>query len=538
MEETVPETSVSAGDDSVRRGRVSAIERPGLSSELNLEHYWLLLWHRKWIALGIFVTIALGTAAISYRLPNVYTSETLILVDPQKVPDSYVKPTVTGDVRDRLGTLSQQILSATRLQTVIDSFNLYSEEKEKLAREEIISRMRKDIGVSLVSDFGAGQGLEAFKISYSGKDPRTVAEVTNELASLFIEENLKAREQQATGTSDFLENQLEETKKELEEQEAKLRDFKLKHIGEMPDQQTATLGIYGQLQSQLRSEEEALGRAEQQRSYLQSLMAQSAAPVVDLDPPNRASSTPSSSLEAKLSALLSRYGENYPDVQRLKDEIAKSKAQVAAQPAPEPDSTPTSTSTPVVNPILKSQLSAVDAEIAKHKAEQERLTQLVSGYRAKLEAVPLREQEVADLERDYDISKEHYGQLLDKKLSADTAAQLEVRQKGEKFTILDPAQVAEKPSSPNRMLIDVAGVLVGLALGLSSTFVMDFFGMSITSVAQLNSAADIPVLGVVPIIRTPFDRQRRKRWILAGGASGLTAIVVIGTFLLYHYGHF
>ena len=132
---------------------------------------------------------------------------------------------MTGDVRDRLGTLSQQILSATRLQTVIDSFNLYSEEKEKLAREEIISRMRKDIGVSLVSDFGAGQGLEAFKISYSGKDPRTVAEVTNELASLFIEENLKAREQQATGTSDFLENQLEETKKELEGQESQTARF-------------------------------------------------------------------------------------------------------------------------------------------------------------------------------------------------------------------------------------------------------------------------------------------------------------------------
>src|SRR5579863_3952037 len=170
MEETVPGTSVSAGDENVRRGRVSVTERPGLSSELNLEHYWLLLWHRKWIALGIFVTIALGTAAISYRLPNIYTSETLILVDPQKVPDSYVRPTVTGDVRDRLGTLSQQILSATRLQKIIDTLSLYPETRKTEPREEVITHMRKDISVQVVSDFGGSQDLQAFRITYSGKE--------------------------------------------------------------------------------------------------------------------------------------------------------------------------------------------------------------------------------------------------------------------------------------------------------------------------------------------------------------------------------
>jgi succinoglycan biosynthesis transport protein ExoP len=532
--------SASPGDSNVRRSRVAPVAHVGLSSELNLEHlehYWLLLWHRKWIVLSIFLVTTAGTVWISRRLPNTYTSETLILVDPQKVPDTYVKPTVTGDIRDRLGTLSQQILSATRLQTVIDSFNLYPE-GEKLSREDVISRMRKDIGVSVVSDFGAGQGLQAFKISYSGKDPRTVAEVTNELASLFIEENLKAREQQATGTSDFLEIQLQETKKELEEQEAKLRDFKLKHIGEMPEQQASTLQIYGQLQEQLRSGGEDLSRAEQQKSYLQSLLAQSAAPVVDMDPSNRSPSNPSSDLEAKLATLMSRYGEKHPDVQRLKAEIAKEKAQVAANPAPEPAETPSPKSMPTetINPVLQSQLSAVDAEIDKLKNQQEQLTQSVSSYRAKLEAVPVREQEIADLERDYGISKEHYAQLLDKRLSADTAAQLEFRQKGEKFTILDPAQVPEQPSSPNRRLINLAGALVGLGLGLTSAFVLG--GMSITCVAQLPSTADVPVLGVVPIIRTRFDQQRQRRWVLAGAASGLAAILVGGASLLYHYRHF
>jgi uncharacterized protein involved in exopolysaccharide biosynthesis len=250
--------------------------------QLPLEHYLRLIMHRKWLVLGVFLAVSAATAVFSYFLPNVYTAETVILVDPQKVPESYVKATVTGDVRNRLGTLSQQILSATRLQKIIDTLNLFPEEKKKLSREELILQMRSSVVVQVLSDFSGAQDLQAFRISYSGKDPRLVAQVTNELANLFIEENLKARELQATGTTDFLQNQLQETRKALEEQEAKLKDFKLRHLGEMPEQQAASLQILGQLQSQLQLRGEALSRAEQQRSYTQNLMA-GQAPVVDLD---------------------------------------------------------------------------------------------------------------------------------------------------------------------------------------------------------------------------------------------------------------
>src|SRR5579884_1086652 len=256
---------------------------PGAQGQVSAEHYLRLILHRKWLVLGVFAVVAGGTAIVSSQLPDIYESETVILVDPQKVPDSYVKPTVTGDIRNRLGTLSQQILSATRLQKIIDTLNLYPVERKKLPREDVITMMRRDISVNVLSDFGGGQDLQAFRIRYSGRDPRLVAQVTNELASLFIEENLKAREQQATGTTEFLENQLQETRKALEAQEAKLKDFKLKHIGEMPEQQTATLQVLGQLQSQLQLENDAFSRAEQQRSYIQSMMAQSSAPVVDVD---------------------------------------------------------------------------------------------------------------------------------------------------------------------------------------------------------------------------------------------------------------
>jgi len=543
----------------------------GIGDQLSPEHYLRLLIHRKWLVIGIFAAVSAATAIVASRLPDVFTSETVILVDPQKVPETYVKSTVTGDVRNRLGTLSQQILSATRLQKIIETLNLYSEDRKTLAREDIITRMRADISVSVVSDFGGSQDLQAFRITYSGNEPRLVSQVTNQLASLFIEENLKAREQQATGTTEFLQNQLQETLKALETQEAKLRDFKLKHIGEMPEQQAADLQILGQLQAQLQQEADALNRAEQQKGYIQSMGAQSA-PVVDLDsgeengPPRaqaraqapKPSSAPSpkqvNPSRAKLEALLARYNENHPDVRKLKMQIeeeeakgastdsAKDQAPPAAAelvvPAPPPaPSVAPSPRRPVsfFNPILQSQLSALDAEIAKHKEEQGRLVKAISNYRAKLDAIPVREQEITQLVRDYEISKTHYSQLLEKQLSAETATQLEIRQKGEKFEILDPGQVAERPSRPNRKLINAGGAIGGLALGLLVALITEFLGMSITTAQDIIAASGLRVLEVIPVIQTQEDQRLRRKWILVGSAAAVTLILASGAILFYHY---
>lgn len=517
-------------------------------TELSLEHYFRLILHRKWLVLAVFVPISVATLLISYRLPNVYESDTLILVDPQKVPDSYVHATVSGDVRDRLGTLSQQILSATRLQKIIDTFNLYPDERKRLAREDVILLMRSHISVKVVSDFGSSAGLQAFRITYSGREPRLVAQVTNELASLFIEENLKAREQQSEGTTDFLQNQLQETRKGLEEQEAKLKDFKLKHIGEMPEQQQADLQILGQLQSQLRSEEDALSRAEQQKNYVDSMMAQSSAPVVDVDENEdqmhegtaggQSTDSELSSLKASLSQLRTRYSDNHPDVVKVKkriEELEKKQAQLSAAAAQQAaaSSPIAAKKRPVVsplNPVLQSQLEMAEAEIAKHKTEQARLSELVASYQAKLEQIPVREQEISELVRDYEISKAHYSQLLEKQLSAETATQLEIRQKGEKFSILDPAQPAERPSAPHRSLINMAGTLGGLILGLLLAISSEFLGMSITTAEQVTAASGLSVLEVIPMIHTQATRAANRRRLLLTAASGFAVLVVTGAF--------
>ncbi len=529
--------------------------KTGTEGQISLGHYLQLIRHRKWLVVGVFVLISLAIVAISYTLPDIYTSETVILVDPQKVPEDYVKATVTGDVRDRLSTLSQQILSATRLQTIINTLNLYPQERKTLPREDIILKMRADINVRVLSDFGGSQDLQAFQITYSGTEPRLVAQVTNELASLFIEENLKAREQQASGTAEFLENQLDESRKTLELQEAKLKDFKLKHIGEMPEQQTADLQIFGQLQSQLQLQEEALARAEQQKSYLESMLASQSAPVADFDATedqasgaSQAQKGPSalSVLKTRLATLLTHYSEQYPDVKKLRTQIAEEEAKEAelVQDSQGKNAAAAAGGTakkiiprPVTysNPVLQSQLTATDDEITKRKVEQQRLSKLVSDYQAKLEAIPVREQQIADLARDYSISKAHYSQLLDKQLSAETATQLEIRQKGERFSVLDPAQPAERPSRPHRMLINVAGGAAGLLIGLLAALATELTGMSITGSEQITTAIGLPVLEVIPNIQTQADRRFRRRCTLAGAFSGLVVVTVCCAVMMHHY---
>jgi len=552
-------------------GRNKATAADQRTNLLTPEHSLRLIYHRKWLILGVFGLVSGVTVAITTRLPNIYSSDTLILVDPQKVPENYVKPTVSGDIFNRLGTLKQQILSATRLQKIIDNLNLYPVERKTMAREDVITRMRSDISVSVVSDFGGSQNLQAFRISFSGTDPQLVAQVANELASLFIDENLKAREQQAEGTTDFLTNQLEETRKTLEDQEAKLRDFRLKHIGEMPEQQAADLQILGHLQSQLQLEGDSLNRAEQQRSYLESMMATQPAAVVDLDDgqttrpvaadgtiPHAPAAPPVSLKEKQLDVLLAHgYTENHPDVRRLKQEIAEQAknskepapgatpqaipqaAQVSVPPPPPAPPAPSSKqpySPPkYVNPILRTQLNAAESEIAKHKEQVQALSKQIAGYQAKLEAIPVREQQITELVRDYEISKAHYGQLLNSQLSATTATQLEVRQKGEKFSILDPAQPAERPSRPNRTVLNLGGCVGGLALGLFLALATEFLGMSITSAEHMTAVSGFPVLEVIPVIETRMDRLARKKRLFIAAASSMAAALAIGALLVYHY---
>jgi uncharacterized protein involved in exopolysaccharide biosynthesis len=262
--------------------------------------------------------------------------------------------------------------------------------------------------------------------------------------------------------------------------------------------------------------------------------------------------SPLISLKARLTALQQRYSDQHPTIRKLNAQIADEEAKEAAVKAasveaaapapsePKPDAPP-SRRAPLpppsyANPVLQSQLKALEDEITKHQAEQRRLNKQITGYQSKLEAIPVHEQEITALVRDYEISKSHYSQLLDKGLSAETATQLEIRQKGEKFSILDPAQPAERPSKPNRSLINAAGSFFGLGLGLLLALVTDLLGVSITAPQQITEAFGLPVLEVIPVIQTYTDQRARKKrlvWVTVSCvlATALTSCAI----LIYRY---
>jgi uncharacterized protein involved in exopolysaccharide biosynthesis len=259
----------------------------------------------------------------------------------------------------------------------------------------------------------------------------------------------------------------------------------------------------------------------------------------------------------KLAALVAHgYTENHPEVRKIKKQIdlEEAEAKKAASSTQADPVVAASSADPVApspapvlkaaapvpvnhfNPVVQADLKAIATEIDKHKEEQQRLSKSVASYRAKLDAIPIREQEITGLVRDYEISKSHYKQLLENQLSAETATQLEIREKGEKFEILDLAQPAERPSSPNRPLIEMGGALGGLALGLVLAVGTEFLGMSITSPQDVTDATGLAVLEVIPIIQTRVDQKQRRKWILVAAVSTMmVAVLAGGVVLFYHY---
>src|ERR1700722_14275550 len=305
------------------------------SERLDIRHYFQVVRRRH---IHFLVPVFLGWLVVwgaSWLLPVRYKSGTLILVEQTTMPKNYVEPNVSDDLQNRLQSITQQILSRTRLLTIIDKLHLYDYNHRETTLDEKIELMRKDIDIELVRD-SRGDQITAFKIYYSAHDPQVAQKVTGELTDLFINENLKVRQQQSEDTTKFIGSQLENARASLAEQEAKVREFKGEHEGELPSQEASNLQILSGLQAQLQNEQDSLSTAKQQRVYLQTLIEQYRALHAST---RSADGTPTGlagldqeldRLKSKLADLSSRYTDHYPEVENLKDEIAKSEKKRSA----------------------------------------------------------------------------------------------------------------------------------------------------------------------------------------------------------------
>ncbi|HEY1580277.1 MAG TPA: XrtA system polysaccharide chain length determinant [Terracidiphilus sp.] len=486
----------------------------------------------------------LAVWSVSWLLPTKYKSSTLILVEQPTMPESYVAPNVNENLQDRLQSISQQILSRTRLLMIIEKLNLYSSGKGPQLPDDKVEAMRKDISVDLVKDSRNGE-ISAFKVSFSSHDPVMAQKVTNELTQLFINESLRVRQQQSEGTTHFIEQQLEEARVTLADQEAKVKQFEAAHEGALPTQQQSNLQILGGLQGQLQNEQDSLNTAKQQKVYFQSLIEQyrnlhATGKSVDGAPTDLTLIDQQlAKLGAQLSDLRSRYTDSYPDVQRVKAQIVetqKQRDQLLA--APRTGGAKSGASEPVEStPLLQlqSQLQANQLEIASRERSIASLQGRINEYQGRLNAEPGTEQQLADLTRGYEQSKANYDDLMKKKNSSVMATNMEQMQQGERFTMLDPASLPTKPDFPNRMKFCGMGVGVGIALGLLVVVALELLDGRMHGEKEIKEMLGVPVLAEIPEVKSALDEHRQKRQLIAGWALTSAVFLVIAVASAYSY---
>jgi polysaccharide chain length determinant protein (PEP-CTERM system associated) len=497
----------------------------------DIREYFDIASRRKWWLIIPFVAISLGTFFVSLMLPRQYRSETTIMVEPQKVPANYVQSTISSDVSNRLQAISQEILSRTRLQKIIDQFGLYRAVRSRMSNEEIVELMRRDISVDIdtsQSSDDRNKKVVSFKISYSGVDPKLVQQVTRQLASAFIEENLKTREQDAEGTTDFLQGQLEKSRQSLQKQEEKIQEFKSSHSGQLPDQQQSNVQMSGQLQTMLQSNADALNRAQQQKNYLASMLesmkqaapAQSSKTALELNYESK---------RAELIAVEQKYRAKHPDVVRLRAELSELKAQVDEEKS-QSVSVDGRTQTPEQ---AQAEINGLTEEIKRYTARQRELENQIHLLQSRMTALPQVEQRLTDLTRDYETSKLNYQNLLAKLDSSSIAEDVERRAKGEQFRILDPASDSEKPFKPNLAQIDLMGLLAGLAVGAGLALLVELADHSLHNENDVSFYATIPVLACIPLVCNEQERRRdktRRIWI-AASSGAITVVTLVAMFL-------
>ena len=515
-----------------------------------------ILWRRKWLILGCFLPALLTAFVVSRLLPAVYESEALVLVVPQRIPEKFVSPTVTTDIADRIRTISQQILSRTRLERIIEEFDLYPEQRRRGIMQDVVDNMRSnDISVDIPRQRGrrSEDAGTSFRLAFRTENPRKAMQVTERLASVFIEENLRDREILAEGADQFLESQLEEARQQLLTVEKQLEEYKRRHANQLPTQQTTNLQVMQHAESQLQQLQEAQRDDRNRLLGLDRLIAeaqlQASAPVAapssgegENAPDTRSAADRLESARKTLSQLELRYKPEHPDVVRLKRTIQDLEKQASAEAVQQPLGGGGTVTRPLsANEIQRrTRLAQLDAEkvevssrLAQREAEERRLRSQIAEYRNRVEAAPTRELELVALTRDYDTLKSRYAALLSKREDARIAANLERRQIGEQFKLIEPPRIPERPFSPNRPLIWLLGAAAGLGLGLGLTALLEYRESSFRTEEDITTALALPVLALIPRMDTASERARlRRRRRLASVAALVVAMTIAGAALI------
>ena len=530
----------------------------------SLEEYWNVVRRRRWLILVTVFLCWFVVWGIGWLIPATYVSQAEIIVEQQQVPTDFVMPNVQTTAEQQLQTMTQQILSRTRLQSIIDQYHLYSHQNPIVALFEPsdhVQQMRKEIAIELVqtpSGTGREQQLTAFKISYGARSPEVASAIVSQLANFFINQNMITQQERSQSTTTFLASQLAEAKARLDQQEQAVRAFKAEHLGELPDQLQSNLQILSGLQSQLANVQAAESRSQQQRLYLSSVVQQYQDAQSTLDAGGDAVSPPAldrklSDLRQALAAARGQYTDNYPDVIALKDQIQKTEAlkkQIEDQIA---ESAKKGKQTDTVNPVgtnelqngaptpmmqIQSQLKANQLEIQSEQKTEKGLEARIAQYQERLNMTPVTEQQLSQVTRGYDEAKANYTSLLQKQNNSQLATNLEQNQQGEKFSLVDPASMPQVPAWPNHILVSLGGLVFGLVLAAGLVVLLEVARPRIRQEKDLDGIVPVRVLVGIPHISTVVEQERRmaRRWMARAVTLAIVLVMVAGNIYAIYKG--
>lgn len=478
---------------------------------------------RRWFIIIPFCFSMIVGIFLTLTLPKMYQAETLILIQPQRVPTDYVKSVVSTDIDSRVNTIAQQILSRTNLEKIIEDFDLFSDPKyNDMFMEDKIESLRERISVDITTKSRRRDSdMDAFSISYEGQNPEKVMGIANALTTYIIDENLRVREIQAIGTSDFLDEELTSIRKELELQEDKLKKYREAFMGGLPEQLESNLRVLDRLQEQMTAKQESLRDAKARQALLENQISQRQTLVtgsVDkiLNGNAMTDSKDVLSLDqarAQLAFLETKYTEKHPDIVRLKNIIADLEGNGEGSDD-ETSGKPTSAAAKGSRnrSALVSQINEVKLEINTIVADINQIIEQIRIYQKRVEDTPKREQEFLSIQRDYNNIKETYNSLLNRQLEAEIAVNMEKKQKGEQFRILDPARLPEKPISPDMKKLFLIVLAAGLGIGGGLVFVLEHFDTSFRRPEDIETLLGVPVLSTIPIIYDQKAKRKQKAY--------------------------
>src|SRR5271154_2664648 len=485
---------------------------------LTLQDYTTILKRRWWIIAIPAIVFPIVGYALTFLVQPQYISQTLVLVEQQKVPESYVKAVVTEDLSGRLASMREQILSRSRLQPIIERFNLFA--NGGMSMDDRIDLTRRNIGITPIqSEISRTNGLPGFFISFKANDARTAQLVCGEIQSLFVNENVSDRAASAAGTTDFLKGQLADAKAKLDEQDARLAKFQQTYVGKLPGAEASNINMLTTLNTQLDAATQAIARLEQNKSYAESLMSIQQQNLPTATGEHGAVGIQGQQLElqqllAQEADLTSRYTDDYPDVVSVRRKIAELREKISAAPAPTvaaSPSTPKPTDSPGIQQ-LRLQIRAMEQNIAQKKRDQAAIQAQMHLYQERVASSPAVEEEYKSITRDNQTAQTFYADLLNKIQTAKMATDLERRQQGEQFRVMDEPNLPESPTFPKRPVFVGGGLAAGLALGLLIVAVLEYLDTAVRSERDIWAFTKLPTLGVIGFNGEPGLVQTKRRW--------------------------